>query len=410
MLLTINLAIINLMRNKKRSFFVIASIVVGITGGLLGVSIGNGYVNQLVNSVIRFETADVLIHENTFFDQMEPSAFLKNSDQLIKSVNLNNGINALTARIKINGYIRSALSSANVEIIGVDPKTDRLVFPIHEAIHTGKGNYFTDYNRIPIVMGNLLADQLGVNINSRLVLSGQTKNGDLFSSVFWVCGIYSVDNKLFEKKSVFVLLDEIAVLSGFKPDEVHEIAIKLDKNIQSSDHIVSALESQHPGLKISKWPDIRPEIFVTKSYINLTLNILISIILFAISIGIINIMILVVYERRREFGMLRALGMNKVKIFQMIMFEIIFLLLISLFISTLINFTVLSFLSQNGVPVWSVEGVNMLGVGTVDRIYPVLRWQQLIFVTGLIILLSFLSSIIPTLKVLGIHPTEAMKN
>ena len=404
------LAIINLLRKKRRSFFVITSIVVGITGGLLGVSMGNGYVNQLVSAVIRFETADVIIHDNLFFNQMEPSALLKDSEHLIQSMNAIKGINAVTARIKINGFIRSALTTSNIDIIGVNPSRDQLVFPIHEAIQPGKGNYFTKYDRIPIVIGNTLADQLGASINSRLVLSGQSKNGDLFSSAFWVCGIYTVDNKLFEKKSVFVLLDDLAIISGFQKEEVHEIALKLDEKTQSPDHIISALRSQLPDLKISSWSDIRPEIYVTMSYINLMLNILMSIILFAISVGIINIMIIVVYERRKEFGMLRALGMNKLKIFSMITFEIFFLLIVALFISTLINFTVLTFLSQNGVPVWSVEGANSLGVGTVDRIYPVLRWQQLLFVSGLVVLLSFMSSIIPTIKILDIHPTEAMKN
>ena len=404
------LAIINLLRKKRRSFFVITSIVVGITGGLLGVSMGNGYVNQLVSAVIRFETADVIIHDNLFFNQMEPSALLKDSEHLIQSMNAIKGINAVTARIKINGFIRSALTTSNIDIIGVNPSRDQLVFPIHEAIQPGKGNYFTKYDRIPIVIGNTLADQLGASINSRLVLSGQSKNGDLFSSAFWVCGIYTVDNKLFEKKSVFVLLDDLAIISGFQKEEVHEIALKLDEKTQSPGHIISALRSQLPDLKISSWSDIRPEIYVTMSYINLMLNILMSIILFAISVGIINIMIIVVYERRKEFGMLRALGMNKLKIFSMITFEIFFLLIVALFISTLINFTVLTFLSQNGVPVWSVEGANSLGVGTVDRIYPVLRWQQLLFVSGLVVLLSFMSSIIPTLKILDFHPTEAMKN
>ena len=399
-----------MLRKKRRSFFVITSIVVGITGGLLGVSMGNGYVNQLVSAVIRFETADVIIHDNLFFNQMEPSALLKDSEHLIQSMNAIKGINAVTARIKINGFIRSALTTSNIDIIGVNPSRDQLVFPIHEAIQPGKGNYFTKYDRIPIVIGNTLADQLGASINSRLVLSGQSKNGDLFSSAFWVCGIYTVDNKLFEKKSVFVLLDDLAIISGFQKEEVHEIALKLDEKTQSPDHIISALRSQLPDLKISSWSDIRPEIYVTMSYINLMLNILMSIILFAISVGIINIMIIVVYERRKEFGMLRALGMNKLKIFSMITFEIFFLLIVALFISTLINFTVLTFLSQNGVPVWSVEGANSLGVGTVDRIYPVLRWQQLLFVSGLVVLLSFMSSIIPTIKILDIHPTEAMKN
>ena len=399
-----------MLRKKRRSFFVITSIVVGITGGLLGVSMGNGYVNQLVSAVIRFETADVIIHDNLFFNQMEPSALLKDSEHLIQSMNAIKGINAVTARIKINGFIRSALTTSNIDIIGVNPSRDQLVFPIHEAIQPGKGNYFTKYDRIPIVIGNTLADQLGASINSRLVLSGQSKNGDLFSSAFWVCGIYTVDNKLFEKKSVFVLLDDLAIISGFQKEEVHEIALKLDEKTQSPGHIISALRSQLPDLKISSWSDIRPEIYVTMSYINLMLNILMSIILFAISVGIINIMIIVVYERRKEFGMLRALGMNKLKIFSMITFEIFFLLIVALFISTLINFTVLTFLSQNGVPVWSVEGANSLGVGTVDRIYPVLRWQQLLFVSGLVVLLSFMSSIIPTLKILDFHPTEAMKN
>ncbi|MDP2236284.1 MAG: FtsX-like permease family protein [Bacteroidales bacterium] len=406
----LKLAIINLMRNKKRSFFVIASIIVGITGGLFGISLATGYVNQLVSSVIRYETADVLIHENHFFDYMEPSAYILNSDQLIKNIVSEKGIKAATARIKINGFIRSALTTANVEIIGVDPKKELLVFPINEAIPAGKGNYFADFTRTPIVIGSILADQLGANINSRLVISGQTINGDFFSSAFWVCGIYSIDNKHFEKKSVFIPIDELAILSGLKVDEVHEIAISLEKNYQSSDQIVSELESAYPNLKISSWSEIRPEIEVTKSYINLTQNILITIILFAISLGIINIMLLVVYERKKEFGMLRALGMNKVRIFQMILSEIIILLLLALFISTLINYSVLSFFDQHGVPVWTVEDVNTLGLGTVERIYPVLRWQQFSFVTGLIVVISFLSSIIPTLRILKIRPTEAMKN
>lgn len=406
----LQLALINLMRNKKRSFFVIASIIVGITGGLFGISLATGYVNQLVSAVIRYETADVLLHETLFFDHMESSAFIPDSERLVQDLSSEKGIKAATGRIKMTGFIRSAQTTVSVEMIGVDPKTEIEVFKVNEAILPLKGNFFAAYSHTPIVIGSSLAEQLGADVHSRLVLSGQTIHGDFFSSAFWVCSIYHIDNKLFEKRSVFVIRRDLASLAGLKTGEVHEIAISVEENHTSSEQIVSKLENAYSHLNISTWAAIRPEIEVTKSYIHLTQNILIAIILFAISLGIINIMLLVVYERRKEFGMLRALGMKKMKVFKMIFLEIMALLLLALVVSALINFAALSFFNQNGIPVWFAEDVGSQGIGTVERIYPVLRWQQLGFVTGLIVVISFLSSIVPTLKILAIHPTEAMKN
>jgi len=135
----------------------------------------------------------------------------------------------------------------------------------------------------------------------------------------------------------------------------------------------------------------------------------ISIFLLALSFGIINTMLMSVLERTRELGMLMAIGMNKKKVFQMIMLESVLLTLTGGMIGMIISALLINYYSVAGInlSMWA-EGFEAIGYASI--IYPSLSWSLFLGITLLVIITGILSSIWPARKALGLNPAEAIRH
>jgi ABC-type antimicrobial peptide transport system permease subunit len=132
------------------------------------------------------------------------------------------------------------------------------------------------------------------------------------------------------------------------------------------------------------------------------------IILAALAFGIVNTMLMVVLERTKELGMLTAIGMNKKRVFRMIMLESVFLSMVGGVTGMLISQALIGATARKGINFASyAEGLEAMGYTA--HIYPVISTSFFITVTLLIILTGILSSIYPALKALKLDPAEALR-
>ena len=132
------------------------------------------------------------------------------------------------------------------------------------------------------------------------------------------------------------------------------------------------------------------------------------IILAALAFGIVNTMLMVVLERTRELGMLTAIGMNKKKVFRMIMTESVFLSLTGGITGMIVSWLLISITSRQGIKLFSMqEGLEAMGFSA--HIYPSINLEFFLIVTVLIIITGVLSSVYPALKALKLDPAEALR-
>ncbi len=126
---------------------------------------------------------------------------------------------------------------------------------------------------------------------------------------------------------VLVKNEDLRELTGMALNEYHQLIVRLD-DLEQTEEITASLLEKLPGLEVMNWKEIQPDLAMMTDMVQKFYAVFMVIILAALAFGIVNTMLMVVLERTKELGMLTAIGMNKKRVFSMIMLESVFLSLV----------------------------------------------------------------------------------
>jgi ABC-type lipoprotein release transport system permease subunit len=242
---------------------------------------------------------------------------------------------------------------------------------------------------------------------ARMTLTFLDKDNNQVGAVFRITGLYDIANSMFEKSTVFVRNTDLKKLTGIAENDFQQLIVKIN-NVDQTDEIESKVSQKIPGLEVMSWKKIQPDLAMMTDMVIQFYIIFGIIILAALAFGIINTMLMVVLERTRELGMLTAIGMNKKKVFSMIMLESVFLSLIGAVIGMIISYILIQITGNTGIMLaQSAEGFEALGYSAI--VYPKISAGFFVIVTILIIITGILSSIYPAMKALKLNPVEAIR-
>ncbi|MBR9860375.1 ABC transporter permease, partial [bacterium] len=189
--------------------------------------------------------------------------------------------------------------------------------------------------------------------------------------------------------------------------EPHEIAIKL-KDEDEVESYARLLQEKFPGLKVQTWRSLAPELGYADKMMDLVMTLFLSIIMAALAFGIVNTMLMAVLERKKELGMLMAVGMHKNQIFKMIMFETCMLSFIGAPIGMLMAIVTQLILGKTGIDL-SFVAKGLESVGLESTIYPSLDVKTILILTVLVVITGILSAIYPARKALSLNPSETLR-
>ena len=242
---------------------------------------------------------------------------------------------------------------------------------------------------------------------ARLTLTFLDKDNNQVGAVFRVTGLYSVTNSVFEKSTVFVKSSDLLKLTGLPGNSCHEIVIRIS-NLDQTESITDSLAAKLPDLEVLSWKKLQPELAMMTDMVQQFYLIFGIIILAALAFGIVNTMLMVVLERTRELGMLTAIGMNKKRVFSMIMLESVFLSLTGGIAGMIISYIVIRITSNTGINLSQyAEGFGAFGYSAI--VYPQITAGFFGVITILIIITGVISSIYPAMKALKLKPVEAIR-
>ncbi len=248
---------------------------------------------------------------------------------------------------------------------------------------------------------------LDYRIRNKIQISISDRDGNPIQGIFRVCGIYKTTNTGFDQTAVFVTAGGLQKLYGGDEILTHEIAILLE-NIDDVNKVKDKLSGISGDNTVDTWKELAPDAAMMNDFMILYYIIFIGIIMLALAFGIINTMLMAILERTKELGMLMAIGMNRRRIFAMIMFETIFLTIVGAAAGMLSGWGITKILGNTGIH-FTGWGEGMEAIGYAARVYPVVTVEFFIFTVIMVIATAIVSSIWPARKALKLNPVEALR-
>ena len=242
---------------------------------------------------------------------------------------------------------------------------------------------------------------------SKIILSFLDINNVQTGAALRITGIFRTNNDMFEEMSVFVPIEELRSLTGLQEGSFHRVIVRLEDN-DMTDKITPVIREALPDLEVLNWKEIQPDLAMMSDMIQQVYAVFMVIILAALAFGIVNTMLMAVLERTKEIGMLAAIGMNRRKIFSMIMLESTFLSIVGGVAGMGISGAVIAATASKGINLVKYsDGMEAMGFSA--HLFPTIDAQFFITTTILIILTGVVSSIYPARKALKLNPVEAIR-
>ncbi len=394
----------NLWRNRMRSMLIASSVAIGMWAGAFIIAIYYGMGDGRLRIAIDHEVSHIQVHHPKFEDDLE-SQYNFSSDSLHAILQNIPEIKAFSLRSITTGMLATASGSQGVQINGITAPEEQATRQLAGFVRDGEYLDTTIKNRI--LLSNRLADKMKLEVGQKVVLTFLDTASNIISTAYRVCGLYTSDNAPLDEQNVFVRKQDLDRLLGLH-NRAQEAAILLQHD-NDLDTVYHRLQAMLPGLEVKKWQDISPETSLVISSLDTYAIIYIIIILIALAFGIINTMLMAVIERTREIGVLMAIGMNKARIFGMVMLETIMLTLIGAPLGLLVTWACVIWLGRTGIDLSGIAGDVMRDFGYASIIYPMLPMHSVWQIIRLVILAAVLSAIFPALKALKLKPVEAIR-
>lgn len=402
--MTISLAWKNIWRNRSRSMALLMAIGLGVAAGLILMGLVKGMLIQRFDSLIENQFSHIQIHAPEFLTEQESALTLPAVEKWREGVESVPQLQAYAFRTLTQAMLASGYTAQGVQVIGINPDSEKQMNRFYENLT--EGQYLPEDIRNPIMISERMARKLRVQLGGRLVLTFQNLSGDITSAAFRVAGVFRTSNAGYDDMHVMVRAEDMQSLLSDVP-VWHQMAILLHDH-QDANEVAKMLQEKYPHLDIRSWSQLSPELTILMEQGNFFSYIFMVIILLGLAFGILNTMLMAVFERMQELGMLMAIGMNKTKIALMIILETIYIS----FVGGLVGLGIgLGFMGMFGEKGLDLQGLSdaLAEFGYDSVIYPQIALAEIITVLILVFLTALASSIGPALRAIRLNPAEAVR-
>jgi len=403
-MMILKLAYRNIWRNKRRTLVILVSIVIGVVVLMLVDTLSLGMVRQILDNQVNLHITHIQIHRKGFSDDPAIKNYLPDQEKVEATLGEFNEIRVFGKRVISYGLINSAYNSSGVIIVGIQPEKEKFLTVISRSIV--EGNYLQGKGEI--VIGRRLAQKLNVELGSKIILMVSDLNGNIASDVFRVAGFYESPSAEFDRAYVYIVIEDAQRLLALG-NKVVEYAMILEDQSKIEPVRKKIKDMLGDLYEVLTYADVVPVLTMLIDMYKEMIWIYYLIIGIGVVFGIINLMLMSVFERIREFGVLKAIGLKDGKIFVLIVLESLMIGIIGTVVGLVIGIIVYIPLSRTGVDL-SIFSESLVWFGSGRIIYPVLTLYTFILVAFTMPLVSVVGAIYPALKSVKFEPVEALKH
>ena len=406
MLLYFRLAWRNIWRHRRRTIIIISAMGLGLAFMMMYDGLIAGFNDAIYGNAVRVLGGNIQIHAAGYRANIDSNPLLPLADDsnVVRTALANPNVATATRRIVTGGLATNHEGAFPMSIIGIEPEAEAPVSLIAKKVIEGR--YLSSTDGDSILVGRGLADAMGLAVGDRLTLVGSDIHKQNRQRTMTVIGIYDIGLPSLEKQNVYISLNEAQDLYGLSGQST-EVQVNLKKLGQEST-VVAALTPLLPGDEVQSWDKNYPELATALGTKNAVMNIFSVIIVVIAGIGILNLLLMAVYERTREIGLLGALGLKPRQIATLFVLEGTLIGVVGVVVGVAVGLILNGSFGVVGMDFAQFAGVTEYTALISGRVYPTLGLNNLLSRALTVIIVATLAAYIPAREAASREPAEAL--
>lgn len=401
--IVLRLAWRNLWRNHRRTLIMIAAIVIGAWSMIFMTALMRGMVDDMIADGISVLPGHVQIHHPDYRDDPTIANVIPPpSGDLLAALGAPEVV-AWATRVRVPAVISSERDTRGVTLIGIEPERERDISFVARDI--AEGDFLSSRDDRGLIVGRKLVEKLETGLGKRVVIMSQDQSNEIADRGFRIVGIFESNLAQYEEGFVFAGEAVIQELLGVG-DAVSEVAV-LGTDYRDVEGLYRSVEAAAGNdVEVLPWNELDTYLGSMLAMMDGFVIIFIVVVFLALSFGLVNTLVMAVFERVREIGLMLALGMTPRSILGQIVTESVLLLVIGLVIGNIAAVATIEPL-KDGIDVSIVgEGMEMMGASSV--LYPALYLKDIIMANVIVIVLGFFASLSPAWRASRYDPIRAI--
>ena len=404
----LKLAWLNIWRNKRRTIITATSVFFAVLLAILFRSLTDGIYDNMINNVVSYSSGYLQIHQRGYWDEQSIDNTFEEDEQLYQELLKNQNVTYLIPRLQTFALASYVNKTKGVLLLGIDPAKEKTVNNLHEKITDGQ--YLETINENAVVLGEGLASQLKLKVNDTLVLLGQGYHASSSAAKYRVKGLIKLGAIELNNNVVYIPLKQSQFMHGAE-NRLTSVSVMLDKTKNLEKLKQSLQNSINPDLyEVMTWKEMMPELDQFIEADSTAHYIIVGVLYFIISFGLFGTLLMMIFERKHELGILIAIGMKRRLLVIILLLESILISLIGCFAGIIAGVMVVKWFTIHPIHLTGEIKQVYEEYGIESIIY--FSSQEKIFVvqTLIVLVLSILLAFYPGYKVMKLKPVEAINS
>jgi ABC-type lipoprotein release transport system permease subunit len=361
-----------------------------------------GLMKQMERNATLLGPGEIQIHSPGYLDDRSIYRVIDHPDVVINKIEME-GAKA-TPRLQGFGLVSQGENSSGAQIMGIDPVREKKVTEFHN--HFFKGAFLKKEG--DILLGKKIAVTLDASIGDELVIVTQAADGSIGNDLYRLAGILNGISEEIDRSTIMMSIGDFENLFSLK-DAATEIAIRRSDETEDLNILSDRIKNIIPGEEVKTWREIFPAISDMLELTDLSIYVLLTIIYMAGSLIMLNTMLMSVFERIKELGIMMAIGFRPVQVLMLIFFETFLLTLCGSLIGLFCGVSLSLYLTHYGLDLSSItEGFSFAGILADPHWFAVTNFNTVFPPVIFLFAISLLAVIYPAIKASLLKPVDAL--
>ncbi len=407
-MLLLKLAWRNLWRNRRRTLLVVLAMGMMMSFLVMYDGMIFGFESAVYGNAIKLSGGNIQIRAIGYEDSYSANPMLPMGDGLdvVAAAEELPNVEAVLRHANTGGLVSNREGVFPVSIFGIEPEIESAVNPIFQEEFLIDGRMLQADDEDVVFIGKGLADAMDIGVGDRISMSGKSAHEEMRQRTMTVVGIYDINLASLERQGLYISLNEAQHLYELD-NNVTEVIIYAEVTGRE-ETIVDALNTPLSNYEITTWHTAIPELSTTVEMKNAVMTGFSIVILGIASIGLFNILLMAIYERTQEIGLLGAIGLKPRQIATLFLYEGILIGLIGAVVGIIMGYAITSIIGIFGIDYgFAVDMVDYMALMG-SRIYPAFDFNLTLQRAGLLAVISAIAAFYPAIEASRREPADAL--